>query len=94
MWHVYILECKNRALYTGITNNLGRRFQEHKSGKGGKFTRAFKANKLLYSQPCRSKNEALKREAEIKSWTRKAKQMLIAANKELSRSRKALVWTI
>jgi putative endonuclease len=81
MWYVYILECKNRSLYTGITNNLERRLEEHKNGKGGKFTHAFKANKLMYSEPLNSKNEALKREALIKSWTRKKKQELIAENK-------------
>lgn len=78
MWYVYILECKNQSLYTGITNDLERRLEEHKSGKGGKFTRAFKASKLLYSKVYASKNKALKREAQIKSWPRKKKQMLIA----------------
>lgn len=81
MWCVYILQCKNRSLYTGITNNLERRFKEHKSGKGGKFTHAFKVSKLLHSEPCNSKNEALKREAQIKSWTRKEKLTLIAEKK-------------
>ncbi len=83
MWYVYILECKNRSFYTGITNNLERRLEEHKDGKGSKFTRAFKANKLMYSEALNSKNEALKREALIKGWTRKKKQILIAANKRL-----------
>ncbi len=81
MWYVYILECKNRSFYTGITNNLERRLEEHKNGKGGKFTRAFKANKLIYSEPYDTKNEALKREALIKSLTRKKKQGLISGNK-------------
>ncbi|MFH0854923.1 MAG: GIY-YIG nuclease family protein [Candidatus Omnitrophota bacterium] len=77
MWYVYILECRNESLYTGITDNLRRRFQEHKSGKGGKFTRAFKARKLLYSEPSGSRNEALKRESLIKGWARKKKLALI-----------------
>ena len=83
MWYVYILECRNRSLYTGITDNLERRFQEHKTGKGGKFTHTFKVNKLLYSEPCGSKNIALKREAQIKSWTRKKKLALIKGDIEL-----------
>ena len=83
MWCVYILQCKNHSLYTGITNNLERRFKEHKNGKGGKFTHAFKASKLLHSEPCNSKNEALKREAQIKNWTRKKKLVFIAGNKDL-----------
>ena len=77
MWYVYILECQNHDLYTGITDNLERRLQEHKSGKGGKFTRAFRVNQLIYSEPCGSKNEALKREAQIKNWTRKKKLALV-----------------
>lgn len=80
-WYVYILECKDQSLYTGITDNLKRRFEEHKSGKGSKFTRAFKVNKLLYSEPCASKSEALKREAQIKSLPRKKKLAFI--NKDL-----------
>ncbi len=83
MWHIYILECQDGSLYTGITDNLERRFEEHKSGKGGKFTHAFKVNKLLYSEPCGSKNEALKREAQIKGCTRKKKLALINGDLEL-----------
>lgn len=77
MWFVYILKCKNGDLYTGITNNLERRFEEHKSGKGGKFTHVFKVDKMLYSEPCGSKSEALRREAQIKGWRRKKKLSLI-----------------
>ena len=77
MWYVYILECKNKSLYTGITNNLQRRLKKHKAGKGGKFTRAFIANNFLYSEPQATKSGALKREAQIKKWTRKEKLALI-----------------
>ncbi len=77
MWHVYILECENGSFYTGITDNLQRRFKEHKSGKGGKFTRAFKVNKMLYSEQLATKQDALKREAQIKSWTKIKKSALI-----------------
>jgi len=83
MWKVYILECKDGSLYTGITDNLQRRFEEHQTGKGGKFTHAFKVDKVLYSEPYGSKNEALKREAQIKGWTRKKKLALIKGDAEL-----------
>lgn len=85
MWYVYILGCKNGSLYAGITDNLERRFEEHKAGKGGKFTRAFKVDKLLYSELCGSKNEALKREAQIKDWTRRKKLTLIQGDKALAK---------
>jgi putative endonuclease len=78
MWFVYILECKNKSLYTGITNNLEGRLRKHKSGKGAKFTRAFTADHFLYSELQATKSKALKREAQIKKLTRKEKLALIA----------------
>jgi predicted GIY-YIG superfamily endonuclease len=83
MWYVYILECKNGALYTGITNNLERRVKEHYRGKGGRFTQSFKVNKLLYSKIYPTKFQALKRETQIKGWTRRKKLALIKGDLEL-----------
>jgi len=83
MWYVYILECGEGSLYAGITNNLKRRFEEHQSGKGGKFTHAFKVNELLYSEQYSTKQDALKREAQIKGWARKKKLALIKGDKFL-----------
>ena len=77
MWFVYILKCKNGDLYTGITDNLQRRFNEHTSGKGGHFTNSFIAEKILFSEEHTDKSSALKREAQIKGWTRKKKLALI-----------------
>jgi len=82
MWHVYILKCGNGNLYTGITDNLERRFKEHASGKGGHFTKSFGAKKILYSEQCPDKSSALKREAQIKGWTRGDKLALIEDKKE------------
>ena len=73
MWHVYILLCEDGSLYTGSTNNLGKRFLEHKSGKGGKYTRSHKPIKLVYKEQLPTQSEALKKEAEIKSWSRQKK---------------------
>ncbi len=77
IWRVYILECGNGNLYTGATNNLERRLKEHQNGKGGKFTRAFKAGRSLYCESCAGRSQALKREAQIKGWTRESKLALI-----------------
>ena len=82
MWHVYILKCGNGSLYTGMTDNLERRFKEHASGKGGHFTKSFGAKKILYSEQCSDKSSALKREAQIKGWTRGDKLALIEDKKE------------
>lgn len=78
MYTVYILLCSDNTLYTGITTNIKRRFQEHKAGKASKYTRARKAVKIVYSKKCRNKSYALKREAEIKRLTRAEKNNLIS----------------
>lgn len=73
MWSVYILLCKDNSLYTGSTNDLKKRFLEHKSGKGGRYTRSHLPTKIIYYEEFSTKSEALKREAEIKSWEREKK---------------------
>lgn len=73
MWFLYILLCKGNSLYTGISNNLDKRFSDHKNGKGGKYTRSHKPIKLVYKEQLDTQSEALKRESLIKSWSREKK---------------------
>ncbi len=73
MWFVYILLCEDQSFYTGISNNVDRRYAQHKSGNGGKYTRSHKPIKLVYQEELISRSDALKREAEIKSWSRDRK---------------------
>ncbi|MGD0976986.1 MAG: GIY-YIG nuclease family protein [Minisyncoccia bacterium] len=77
MYFVYLLKCGDGSIYIGITTSVERRFQEHKSGKGGAYTRAKKAVKILYSEKFRTRSKASKREAEIKNWPRREKLDLI-----------------
>ncbi|KKR09720.1 MAG: hypothetical protein UT39_C0029G0009 [Candidatus Woesebacteria bacterium GW2011_GWA1_39_21] len=77
MYFVYILKCKDGSLYTGITTNVERRFKEHKDGKGGAYTRAKKAIKIIYSEQYKNRSKASKREAEIKKLRRAEKYALI-----------------
>lgn len=77
MWLVYILLCSDKSLYTGVTNNVAKRFTEHKSGKGGRYTRSHKPIKIIYREKMASKPEALKRELEIKSWKRSKKIQIL-----------------
>lgn len=77
MYFVYLIECKDNTLYTGITTNVKRRFKEHSLGKGGAYTRARKVVKILYSEKQKNRSSALKREAEIKGWTRQQKLLFI-----------------
>lgn len=77
MYYVYIIECQDKTLYTGITTDVKRRFREHSSGKGGAYTSSRKVKKILYTEKHPDRSSALKREAEIKSWDRKKKLALI-----------------
>ncbi len=72
-WVVYILECADHSLYTGVTNNLEKRFSDHQSGKGAKYTKSHKPIQIVYQEEFETHSEALKREIEIKSWTREQK---------------------
>lgn len=76
-WHIYILKCKDKKLYTGITNNLERRVKAHKSGNGCRFTKYRIPLELVYSEKARSRPKALRREAKIKSLPREKKLELI-----------------
>ena len=73
MWFVYVLLCKDGSFYTGCTNNLEKRFLDHKNGKGGHYTRSHKPLKIIYSEQLASQSEALKREIQIKGWSREQK---------------------
>jgi putative endonuclease len=73
MWHVYLLLCSDGSLYTGISTCLQKRFRRHQAGTGGAYTRSHPPVRIVYSQPHPDKSSALKREAEIKSWTRRKK---------------------
>ena len=78
-WYLYILRCKDNTLYTGITTDVARRLEAHRSGKGAKYTRGRCPLELLYQESCGTHSEALKRELEIKALSRKQKEEMIAA---------------
>ena len=77
MYFVYILECADGSLYTGITTDVARRLAQHKNKTGGHYTRAHGARKVLYTEECRDRSAASKREAEIKKWTRGEKMRMV-----------------
>jgi putative endonuclease len=74
-WFVYIVQCRNGELYTGVTRDLARRLKEHNTDNilGSKFVRSRRPASLKYKEIRKSKSDALKREHEIKSWSRKKK---------------------
>lgn len=75
-WIVYILECADRTLYTGITNDLAHRIAEHENGTGAKYTRGRAPFTLLYTESHASRSQASKFEAEIKSFDQARKRAL------------------
>jgi len=81
MYYVYFLLCKNNSIYTGVTNNIERRFSEHKNKKGGHYTRSHRAVKIIYREEYTTQKEALKRERQIKGWRRQKKLELITSSK-------------
>jgi putative endonuclease len=76
-WYLYILRCKDNTLYTGITTDLEKRLEAHRSGKGAKYTRGRTPLELVYREQCESHSHALKRELEVKALSRQAKEKLI-----------------
>ncbi len=79
---VYILKTSGNTLYTGQTNNLERRLKEHnsKTKRSAKYTRCFENCELFYKEEYTTRNEAMKREIEIKKMTRKKKESLFTGN--------------
>ena len=77
-WVVYMLECADKSLYTGITTNLERRLAEHEAGKGAKYTRGRGPFRLVYSETCAGRAEATRREAAIKLMDKAKKWLLVS----------------
>ena len=80
MWHVYIVQCSDGSLYTGITTDVSRRIKEHNSGKGSRYTRIRMPVKILCKENYQSRSKALKREIQIKTFSKQEKFSLIKCN--------------
>jgi putative endonuclease len=78
MYYVYILECADKTLYIGSTNNIDKRVATHNTSKtAAKYTRMRRPVILKYYESCKDKSEALKRELTLKKFSRKEKLELI-----------------
>jgi putative endonuclease len=88
-WQVYILQCADKTLYTGITVDLARRLQEHNSSKlGAKYTRARRPVKIVYSKKFPNRSAASIAESKIKKLSRKEKlQLTVLTDKKNRRPR-------
>lgn len=76
-YFVYILECADKSYYTGVTNNLEKRFSEHKSGTIQSYTSSRLPVRLIYSANFSDINDAIRFEKQIKGWSRRKKEALI-----------------
>ena len=76
-WYIYILRCGDDTLYTGITDDVEKRFAAHCAGKGAKYTRGRGPLTLVYTEEAEDKSAALKREHAIKKLPRAEKLKLI-----------------
>lgn len=76
-WHVYIILCSDDSLYTGITTDVDRRFQEHAGGRGAKYFRGRQPLRVVYVEQGHSRSSASIREAQIKKLTREEKLLLV-----------------
>lgn len=78
-WYVYILRCADASLYTGLSNDIERRVEEHNTDNrlAAKYTRARRPVQLVYQETYESRSDASVREAEIKKLNRQEKERLI-----------------
>ena len=76
-WYIYIVECSDGTLYTGISKNINKRIREHDLGVGSKYTRGRRPVKLLAKWDCADKSYASKMECRIKGLNRESKLKLI-----------------
>ncbi len=77
MNYIYIVECRDKSLYTGWTTDLKKRVAVHNAGKGAKYTKSRRPVKLVYSEAFDTKAEAMRREYAIKHMSRPEKLKLI-----------------
>ena len=89
-FYTYILKCCDGSYYVGHTQKLTSRFRRHKLGKGAQYTAQRKSFELVYHESFKTRDEAMRREHQLKRWTRAKKEALIAGRfddlRKLSRS--------
>ncbi|OGQ75590.1 MAG: hypothetical protein A3G94_01430 [Deltaproteobacteria bacterium RIFCSPLOWO2_12_FULL_60_16] len=91
MYYVYILRCADDSFYVGSAQDLDARVKAHNAGRGAAYTFKHRPVSLVYSEALPSEDEAVRRERQLKRWTRAKKKALIAGDlgrlKHLSKRR-------
>jgi putative endonuclease len=81
MFYFYIFRCADDTLYCGSTNNLAKREKRHNTGEGATYTRIHGKGKIVYSEPYETIGDAMRREIEVKKWSRIKKEQLLKNSK-------------
>jgi predicted GIY-YIG superfamily endonuclease len=84
-WFVYIVQCADESLYTGIATDVDRRLEQHNAGTASRYTRSRLPVSLEYQEEQPDQSTALKRELTIKALSRKAKEVLIRKSRDSQR---------
>jgi putative endonuclease len=77
-YYFYLLRCSDGSLYAGICIDLDQRVETHQNGRGAKYTRSRLPVTLVHQEQYRSKGDALRRELEVKNWTKQRKERLVS----------------
>lgn len=88
-WHVYLVRCSDGSIYTGITDNVEARLKKHNSGRGARYTAQRRPVILLHSETLESQGSAMKREAQIKRWSKRQKEDLASGVQHKRRTMKS-----
>lgn len=91
---MYIAECADNSLYTGWTCDLFRRIEAHNSGRGSKYTKSRRPVKLCYWETFATKQEAMRREFQVKQLTRAQKLDLIEKGKRRTKDAGDAIWVL
>ncbi len=86
MYYIYILRCTDGSLYIGQTSRLATRLNDHNSGRGAAFTFKRRPVELVYSEAHPTRLAAIRRERQLKCWTREKKEALYAGRSQVIRS--------
>jgi len=77
MFHFYILRCKDNSLYCGSAKDIKERIKKHNSGKGSAYVRSRGGGELIYKESFRTWSKTLRREVEVKKWSKVKKENLV-----------------
>jgi len=76
-WYVYIIQCSDNSLYTGITTDPERRYRQHSEGRGAKYFRGKRPLEIVYLESDHTRSSAGKRELQIKKMSHGDKTALL-----------------